>query len=96
MKKIIPLLTLACLASAIAQAQQSPDGPRPNVILIMTDDQGYGDLSCHGHPFLKTPQLDQLHAESIRLTNYHASPLCGPTRATVSYTHLTLPTTPYV
>ena len=83
MKKIIPLLTLACLASAIAQAQQSPDGPRPNVILIMTDDQGYGDLSCHGHPFLKTPQLDQLHAESIRLTNYHASPLCGPTRATL-------------
>jgi len=56
---------------------------KPNVILIMTDDQGYGDLSCHGHPFLKTPNLDQLHAEGVRLTNYHASPLCGPTRATL-------------
>lgn len=55
----------------------------PNVVLIMTDDQGYGDLSCHGHPWLKTPNLDQLHAESVRLTDYHASPLCGPTRATL-------------
>ena len=53
----------------------------PNVILIMTDDQGYGDLSCHGHPWLKTPNLDQLHAEGVRLTDYHASPLCAPTRA---------------
>ena len=56
-----------------------PSGP--NVVLIMTDDQGYGELSCHRHPFLKTPNLDQSHAEGIRLTNYHASPLCGPTRA---------------
>lgn len=65
----------------IALSIQAAD--KPNVILIMTDDQGYGDLSCHGHPFLKTPNLDQLHAEGVRLTNYHASPLCGPTRATL-------------
>jgi len=56
---------------------------KPNVILIMTDDQGYGDLSCHGHPWLKTPNLDQLHAEGVRLTDYHASPLCSPTRASL-------------
>ncbi|MEM1443583.1 MAG: arylsulfatase, partial [Verrucomicrobiota bacterium] len=53
----------------------------PNVILIMTDDQGYGDLSCHGNPVLKTPNLDQLHSESIRFTNFHVSPFCTPTRA---------------
>jgi len=47
----------------------------------MTDDQGYGDLACHGHPFIKTPNLDKLHGNSVRLTNYHASPLCSPTRA---------------
>ncbi len=54
---------------------------RPNVVLILTDDQGYGDLGCHGHPVLKTPNLDQFHAESIRFTNYHVGPTCAPTRA---------------
>ena len=48
-------------------------GDRPNVILIMTDDQGYGDLGCHGNPILKTPHLDRLFAESVRLTNFHVS-----------------------
>ncbi|EDL61245.1 arylsulfatase [Gimesia maris] len=53
---------------------------RPNVILIMSDDQGYGELSCHGNPILKTPHLDQLAAESIRLTDFHVAPMCTPTR----------------
>jgi len=56
-------------------------GSRPNIILVMTDDQGYGDLSCHGHPFLETPNLDKLHAQSTRFTDYHVSPTCAPTRA---------------
>jgi arylsulfatase A-like enzyme len=55
--------------------------PQPNVILIITDDQGYGDLSCHGNPVLKTPHLDQLHSRSIRFTNFHVSPTCAPTRS---------------
>lgn len=54
---------------------------RPNIILILTDDQGYGDLSCHGNPILRTPHLDRLHAESVRFTNFHVSPTCSPTRA---------------
>lgn len=54
--------------------------PRPNVIIVMTDDQGYGDLGCHGHPFAKTPHLDQLYAESIRLVDFHVAPMCTPTR----------------
>ncbi|MEC5128345.1 arylsulfatase [Verrucomicrobiales bacterium BCK34] len=53
----------------------------PNVVLVMTDDQGYGDLSCHGNPILKTPNLDRLHAESVRFTDFHVSPFCTPTRA---------------
>ena len=53
---------------------------KPNVILILTDDQGYGDLSCHGNPILKTPHLDRLHDESIRFTDFHVSPMCTPTR----------------
>jgi len=53
---------------------------KPNVILVLTDDQGYGDLSCHGNPVLKTPHLDKLHGESIRFTDYHVAPMCTPTR----------------
>ena len=47
----------------------------------MTNDQGYGDMSCHGNPVLKTPSIDRLYAESIRFTNYHVDPTCAPTRA---------------
>lgn len=54
---------------------------KPNIILVMTDDQGYGDINAHGHPFIKTPHLDKLHAKSVRFTDYHASPTCAPTRA---------------
>lgn len=54
---------------------------RPNVILIVTDDQGYGDMACHGNPWLETPHLDRLHAEGVRLNDYHVDPVCTPTRA---------------
>jgi arylsulfatase A-like enzyme len=54
---------------------------RPNVVLVMTDDQGYGDLSCHGNPVIQTPNLDKLYAQSIRLTDFHVGPTCSPTRA---------------
>ena len=53
----------------------------PNVIVVMTDDQGYGDLGCHGNPILKTPNLDRLYTESVRFTDFHVSPFCTPTRA---------------
>src|SRR4030095_8946667 len=55
--------------------------PAPNIIFILTDDQGYADLSCHGNPVLKTPNLDRLHDESIRFTDFHVSPTCAPTRS---------------
>ncbi len=53
----------------------------PNIIVILTDDQGYGDLSAHGHPILKTPHLDRLHRESVRLDDHLVSPTCSPTRS---------------
>lgn len=56
---------------------------RPNIIVIITDDQGYGDLSCHGNPVLKTPNIDRLHARSVRFTDFHVSPTCAPTRASL-------------
>jgi arylsulfatase A-like enzyme len=54
---------------------------RPNIVLVITDDQGYGDLACHGNPHLRTPHLDRLHGESLRLTRFYTCPVCAPTRA---------------
>lgn len=56
---------------------------RPNVILILTDDQGWGDLSFHQNPYLQTPQIDQFAMESASFKNFYVSPLCAPTRASL-------------
>lgn len=56
---------------------------KPNVVIILTDDQGYGDMSCNGHPTLKTPNLDRLYSEGIHFTDFHVSPYCSPTRASL-------------
>ncbi len=72
----------ACLA--FAPYARAADLPRkPNIVFIITDDQGYGDLSCHGNPILKTPHIDKLHARSVRFTDFHVSPTCAPTRASL-------------
>lgn len=72
----------AALGSLAARAARGQTPPKPpNVLLIITDDQGYGDLGCHGNPVLKTPNLDRLHAESVRFTRFNVCPVCSPTRA---------------
>jgi arylsulfatase len=53
---------------------------QPNIVILLTDDQGYGELSCHGNPILQTPHLDRLHAESVRFSDFHVAPMCTPTR----------------
>ena len=53
----------------------------PNIVLIITDDQGYPPLGRHGHPWLKTPHLDRLHDLSTRFTRFLVSPTCSPTRS---------------
>jgi arylsulfatase A-like enzyme len=70
----------AGLLASCAFAAQAAAPNKPNVILVLVDDQGYADLSCHGNPVLKTPNLDRLHSESIRLTDFHVAPMCTPTR----------------
>lgn len=54
---------------------------KPNVVFVLTDDQGYGDLGCHGNPIIRTPHMDALYQESVRLADYHVGPTCAPTRA---------------
>src|SRR5437868_13352408 len=69
---------LACLFAATAQAQS-----RPNVVLIMTDDQGYGDLGTHGNPIIRTPNIDAMAKKSAVLTSFYVSPVCTPTRSSL-------------
>ena len=75
------LWNLGWLTQSAVAEQSANKFRRPNVVLVMTDDQGYGDLGCHGNTVIKTPALDRLHAESVRLTNYHVDPTCSPTRS---------------
>ena len=80
--KVLKWISALLFTFLFVSCQEKPDqGSKPNVILIMTDDQGYGDLACHGNPYIHTPHLDELYSESIRFTNFHVNPFCAPTRA---------------
>ncbi|GAB5559024.1 MAG: arylsulfatase [Synoicihabitans sp.] len=74
-------LALGLIAPFGRAAPVDLDGRKPNIILVMTDDQGMGDLSCMGNPILKTPHLDRFYQRSTRFTDFHVSPTCAPTRA---------------
>ena len=76
---LIPALCVLLAANSLAGTADLKN-QRPNIILVMTDDQGYGDVAAHGHPYLKTPNLDKLHKQSTRFTDFHVSPTCAPTR----------------
>lgn len=62
-------------------AAESLQGAKPNIILVMTDDQGYGPVGRHGHPWIRTPNLDKLYDQSTRFTRFLVSPTCAPTRS---------------
>ena len=74
-------LLLCCMALVISTFAQSVK--RPNILLILSDDQGYGDLSLHGNPHVTTPQLDRFAKAGIQFERFFASPLCAPTRASL-------------
>ena len=73
-------LLTACGASSPRDVQ--PDSP-PTVIVILTDDQGFGDLGVHGNPVLRTPSIDAMAARSARFQHFYVSPVCAPTRASL-------------
>jgi len=76
-KVFLQILLPFCLLAFLPSCKESP----PNVILIMTDDQGYGDIGAHGSPYVKTPAMDMLHDQSLCLVNFHVDPCCAPTRS---------------
>jgi arylsulfatase A-like enzyme len=82
MLKISKIILLLMLVFGLFSLRKMPK-TKPNVILIMTDDQGWGDLSIHENPFLETPNIDQLAKESVSFNRFYVSPLCAPTRASL-------------
>jgi arylsulfatase len=75
---------LCMLLGTVAEAAEgSLAARRPNIILILTDDQGYGDVARHGNPVVRTPNLDRMYDESVRLRDHHVSPTCSPTRCSI-------------
>ena len=78
--KTHPLFTFTVALFSIAVS--AADRP-PNIIVVFTDDQGYGDLGCYGSPNIETPHIDRLAAEGIRFTSFYAAPFCGPSRASL-------------
>jgi arylsulfatase A-like enzyme len=79
----LPSLCAAGIAviTALAAAQTPPGAVRPNVVLIITDDVGYGDIGSYGAPDIRTPNIDRLAKEGVKLTDFYAAPTCTPTRA---------------
>jgi len=75
------LSLILTVAAAANDAARPLAGSRPNIVLIITDDQGFPPLGRHGHPWLQTPRLDQLYDASVRFTRFYVSPTCSPTRA---------------
>ncbi len=75
------ILSVTVRAAAVDRAALA--GSKPNIILIMPDDMGWGDIAAHGNPLIKTPNLDRLYGESTRFTDFHVSPTCSPTRSAI-------------
>lgn len=86
MKKIIARTLCGMVVAALCGEWRwgvEAQAARPNVLLIISDDQGYGDLGVHNNPVLHTPNLDRLASESVRFARFYVSPVCSPTRASL-------------
>jgi arylsulfatase A len=78
----LPVLLGSLLGLLLPCPAIAADDPRPNIVIIFTDDQGYGDMGCYGHPTLRTPHLDRMAGEGVRFTDFYtAAPVCTPSRA---------------
>ncbi len=83
LRNTLVLCLLLSLFASHALAVSELVGSKPNIILIITDDQGYGPVGRHGHPWIRTPHLNTLHDTSTRFERFLVSPTCSPTRAAI-------------
>lgn len=77
------LVLVVLLTTGIAEVAAQALPSRPNIVLVMTDDQGYAPVGAHGHPWLETPNLDRMYATSVRFERFLVSPTCAPTRSAI-------------
>jgi arylsulfatase A-like enzyme len=77
MKPLLATLALLALTVPTFAAAQ------PNILLVITDDQGFGDLGCHGNPVIKTPNVDRFAADAVECTHFYVCPVCSPTRSSL-------------
>ena len=77
---LLALPGIGAIAAGGRDATAGGAGDRPNIVLVMPDDVGYGDFACLGNPVIRTPHIDAFHRESVRLADFHVSPTCAPTR----------------
>ncbi|HEX4070829.1 MAG TPA: arylsulfatase [Planctomycetaceae bacterium] len=71
------------LSAAPAERAPLVATQRPNIVIVLVDDVGYGDFSCHGNPVIRTPHVDGFYRQSVRFTDFHVSPTCAPTRCSL-------------
>ena len=90
MKANFCLLKIGCVAAimglftannSLLTAQGTLANTRPNIVFILSDDTGWGEIEAAGNPVIKTPNINLLWKEGMRFTNYHVAPSCAPTRA---------------
>ena len=79
-KFCLAVLLLAALVPSLGRTAESPPA-KPNILLVMTDDQGYWDTGATGNPHIDTPHIDRLAADGTQFRRYYAAPVCSPTRA---------------
>jgi arylsulfatase A-like enzyme len=80
MKQLLVCLFLVVLALGCKEQTKNIQNSKPNIVFLLVDDMGYGDMAAHGNPIIKTPNFDRLHDESVRFTDFQVSPTCAPTR----------------
>ncbi len=85
----ISIKSFVRLSATLAALSLNLWAQQPNVVIVITDDQGYGDLGCTGNPIIQTPEIDRLAGESVSLLDYHVAPTCSPTRAALMSGHWT-------
>ncbi len=80
LNRVLAFALMLMLTAPLFVAAAVSKKEKPNVVIVITDDQGMGDLACMGNPYIKTPNIDAFYTDAVRFTNYHVSTTCAPTR----------------